>query len=53
MDKTPKNLRKELELDLLVAGHLTREQIVPVVDYLFSEGLVDYDVLKEYYDSPE
>lgn len=43
------NVYEELVTDLLMAGDFTTDQTRQIVNYLRSEGLLDYDTLKEYY----
>lgn len=40
---------KELAIDLLTVINLSIEDAQKVVKFLDDEGLIDYDVLKEYY----
>lgn len=40
---------KELAIDLLTTCDLGMDQATAIVRFLRSEGLIDYDDLKEYY----
>jgi len=47
--KQTESLRKELELDLLDTVDIYPHQAKEIIQFLLQEGLIDYDILKEYY----
>lgn len=47
--KTTEILRNEFALDILDTVDIYPYQAEELINYLLREGLVDYDILKEYY----
>lgn len=47
------NLNEELAIDLIAFTNIGIDDARSVIKYLRSEGIIDYDILKEYYDDSE
>jgi len=47
--KMTEQLRKELSMDIIDVTDIWPHQAEAIVNFLLQEGLVDYDILKEYY----
>ena len=45
-----RNLYKELAYDMSANTELTMAQALQAVQFIYEEGLLDYDALKEYYE---
>lgn len=47
--KQTESLRKELAMDIIDESDIWPHQAEKIVNFLLQEGLIDYDILKEYY----
>lgn len=50
---TIKDVYEELVIDLVTNCNLNMFQGRKIVDYLRSEGIIDYDILRKYYSESE